>query len=209
MPKRGPMNGYAFGFKVGIAQVGAGDVDNPTYVQGAATLTPAQQAKYGLLGTAGCTPLDRRCHTETRRGVNLSFPVQLGGPGLGIRIEPYMTLAAAAQAYGVYLGPTFEFHVVTQLYLGVGFGLKAAWVKVDPWKYAGDLYGRIPVSITWYAVDDLALVLEAGFGGGASAYFGEVKDIVNPTTGAKLARKADVTFGFGRTWDLSVGVRFP
>ena len=203
------MDRYALGFKLGIAQVGAGNVDNPTYVQGSAALTPAQLAKYGLLGTQGCTPLERRCHTEARRGVNLSFPFQLGGPGLGVRVEPYMTLASAAQAYGLFIGPTFEFQVTTPLYLGVGFGLKAAWVKADPWKYAGDVYGRVPVSATWYVADGLALVLEAGFGGGVSAYFGEVRDIINPTTGATIARKADVTFGFGRTWDLSVGVRFP
>lgn len=203
------MGRYAIGFKIGIAQVGAGDVKNPTYVQGAATLSPEQLAKYGLIDTAGCDPIDRRCHTEARRGVNLSFPFQLGGSGLGLRIEPYLTLASAAKAYGLYVGPTFEFQVLPPLYLGVGFGLKAAWVKAEPWKYAGDVYGRIPLSATWYAMDDLALVLEAGFGGGASAYFGEVKDIINPTTGARIARKANVTFGFGRTWDLSVGVRFP
>ncbi|MDB4989653.1 MAG: hypothetical protein JWN04_4831 [Myxococcaceae bacterium] len=203
------MNAFAFGLKLGIASVGTGDVKNPTYVKGAASLPADQLAKYGLASTSGCDPIDARCHTEARRGFHLSVPIQLGGSGVGFRVEPYLTLASAGKAYGVYAGPTFEFRVAPPLYLGFGLGIQAAWVKADPWKYAGDLYGRIPLDLTYYVTDDLALVFEAAFGAGASAYFGEVKDIVNPTTGAKIARKADVTFGFGKIWDLSVGVRFP
>ena len=203
------MNDYAFGLKVGFAQVGSGTVDNPTYVQGAANLTPAQLAQYGLVGTGGCLPTDRRCHTPARRGLNLALPIQLGGAGVGFRLEPYMTLSSSAKAYGVYTGPTFVIHLARPLYLGFGLGFKAAWVRADPWKYAGDLFGSIPIEATYYVADDFAFVLDFSFGAGASAYVGELKDVINPLTGARIARKSDVTFGLSRIWDLGLGVRFP
>lgn len=203
-----PMDGFAFGLNVGIAHVGTGDVRNPTYIQGAESIPPAQLAAAGLLGE-GCTPIDKRCTTEARRGVHVAIPLQLGGSIVGFRLEPYMTLSSAAKAYGVYTGPTFEFHIAQPLYLGLGFGLKAAWVKDQDWKYAADIYGRIPMRATYYVADDFALVLEFGFGAGASGYVSELKDIINPVTGKRIARRQDITFGFGRTWDLSLGVRFP
>jgi len=207
--KREPMNSYAFGLKIGVARVGTGTVSNPTYVKGAATLPPDQLAKYGLVDSGGCDPIDKTCHTAARRGFHLAVPIQIGGSGVGFQVEPFLTIASAGNAYGVYMGPTFQFHVADPVYVGFGLGLQAAWVKSDPWKYAGDVYGRIPLNATYYVTDGLGLVVEFGFGAGASAYIGEVKDIINPTTGNRIARKSDVTFGFGKIWDLSFGVRFP
>ncbi|MDB4977724.1 MAG: hypothetical protein JWN48_6065 [Myxococcaceae bacterium] len=204
---RDPMNAFAFGLKVGLASVGTGNVKNPTYVPAIAALPADQLAKYALTGS-GCDVIDKRCHTPARRGFNLSLPMQIGGSGVGFRVEPYLTISADARAYGVYTGPTFEFHVAQPLYLGFGLGLKAAYVKVEPWKYAGDVYGRIPLSATWYVLDDLALTFELGFGAGASGYYREVRNIVIPTTG-RTVNKKDIAFGFGRIWDLSVGFRFP
>jgi hypothetical protein len=209
--RREPMNAFAFGLKVGFAQVGAGDVANPTYVAQVAALPPEQLARYGLDGS-GCDIIDKRCRTRSRAGFHLAIPLQIGGSGVGFRVEPFLTLADNAKAYGVYAGPTFEFRVAPPLYLGFGLGVKAAYVKLDPWKYAGDVYGRIPLSATWYVVDDFALVFELGFGAGASAYYRERLGIMIPATSTTLARtvnKKDVAFGFARTWDLSVGVRFP
>jgi len=202
------MNGYAFGVSVGVAHVGTGDVANPTYISNASSLNQEQLRAAGLVGTAGCDIVDKRCRTEARRGVHLSFPIQLGGEGVGFRLEPYLTFAPSATAYGVYTGPTFEFQVAEPLYLGFGFGLKAAWVKADDWQYAADLYGRIPVRVTLYPVDDFAIVIEGAFGAGASGYISEPTNITLPD-GTVIARKQNVQFGFGRTWDLSIGVRFP
>lgn len=202
------MDEYAFGLQVGMAHVGTGNVKNPTYITNVQMLTPAQRAAFGLDGE-GCTPLDRNCRTAARRGVHLSLPIQLGGSVLGFRVEPYMTLSTAAKAFGVYTGPTFEFRVADPLYLGVGFGLKAAWVLDQDWKYAADFYGRIPARITYYPHPQIGLVAEFGFGGGVSGYVSETRDVINPATGVRIARRSDVTFGFGRTWDFSFGVRFP
>ena len=201
------MAAYAFGLQVGIAHVGTGDVRNPTYVRGA-MISQAQLEAAGLIGN-GCTPLDQRCRTESRRGVQLAFPIQVGGSGVAFRLEPYLTLSAAAKAYGLYMGPSFEFHVARPVYLGFGFGLKVAWVKDQDWKYAADIYGRLPLRATYYVTDDLGLVLEFGFGGGVSGYVSELRDVINPVTGRRIARRTDMTFGLGRTWDLSLGLRFP
>ena len=206
--KKRLMNGYAFGLQLGIAHVGTGDVRNPTYVQTSSMIPSSQLEAAGLIGE-GCTILDRRCRTEARRGVQLAFPIQVGGPIVGFRLEPYLTLARAAKAYGIYMGPTFDFQVMRPLYLGFGFGLKAAWVKDDDWKYAADIYGRLPMRVTYYILDGLALVLEFGIGVGASGYVRELRDIIDPRTGRRIARSTDMTFGFGRTWDLTLGFRFP
>jgi hypothetical protein len=206
--KKKPMNSYAFGLQIGIAHVGTGDVRNPTYVSTATMLPQSQLEMAGLIGE-GCSIIDKRCTTKSRRGVRLSFPLQIGGSIIGFRLEPYMALASAAKAYGVYMGPTFEFRVADPLYLGFGFGLQVAWVKDDSWKYAADIYGRIPLRVSYYVIDQLALVLEFGFGAGASGYVSELRDVINPATGRRIARRTDMTFGFGRTWDLSIGIRFP
>jgi hypothetical protein len=206
--KKAPKNSYSFGLQLGMAQVGTGSVRNPTYISSAMTLPVKQLEDANLLGE-GCTILDKRCRTESRRGFHLGFPIQVGGSIVGFRFEPYMTLAAAAKAYGIYMGPTFEYHAAHPLYLGLGFGLKVAWVKDKDWKYAADIYGRIPLRVTYYLVQNFGLVFEFGFGAGASGYVSALRDVLNPMTGKTIARRTDMTFGFGRTWDFSFGVRFP
>jgi hypothetical protein len=214
--KREPMNGWAIGFAVGFTQVNAGVVKNPAYSAALADLAQEASVTEADLVDAGlregtCTPLDRRCRTEGRTGFQLSVPIQLGGSGVGFRFEPFLTLADTAQAYGAYLGPTFEFRVADPLYLGFGFGLKAAWINPkSDWRYAFDLHGRIPAHITWYVLDDLALVLEFAFGAGASAFGNRPHALKNPLTGRKLANPVPpVTFGLGRAFDVSIGIRFP
>lgn len=204
-----PMGVFSLGVKFGVAHVGTGDVDNPTYLQGSEQLPAATLEQYGLTSGRGCDPVDRRCHTSARRGYHLAIPIQLGGSGVGFRLEPYMTLGSGAQAYGAYMGPTFEFHVANPLYLGFGFGLKAAYVNADGWKYAADLYGRIPVWATLYVADNFALVAEFAFGAGASGYVSELRNVYNPVDMTVIGQRSDMTFGFGRTWDASLGFRFP
>jgi len=206
--KPSPMGPFALGLQVGMASIGTGDIPNPTYVSSARTLDQSALRAAGLIGTGGCDIVDKRCRTVARRGVHLSLPIQLGGTGVGLRVEPFVTIAPSATAYGVYSGPTFEFHVAKPLYLGFGFGVKAAWVKADDWQYAGDLYGRIPAHATVYVTDDFALVAEFAFGGGGSGYVSEARSIVLPN-GTVVAKKQNVQFGLGRTWDFSFGIRFP
>jgi hypothetical protein len=210
--KKEPMNGWAVGLRVGFTQVGQGDVRNPAYSSALADLASMVSEQTlidsGLRG-GSCTPLDKRCRTDARSGFEIAIPVQLGGSGVGFRIEPYLTVTSRANAYGVYMGPTFELRVAKPVYLGFGFGLKSAWVKPQDWRYAIDLHGRIPAHVTLYATDDVAFVLEAAFGAGASAFVNQPRPIRNPLTGKRLQNIPNVTFGLARTWDISLGVRFP
>lgn len=207
---KGPIGDWGIGVQLGYALVGTGDVKNPTYIRNASTLPQSTLQAAGVIGSNGCDVTERYCYTPSRSGLHLSIPIQIGGTIVGYRFEPYFTFAENANAYGMYTGPTFDFRIKElPLYLGFGFGLKAAWVKADGWKYAADLYGRIPVHAIWYMIDDLALVLELGFGGGASVYVSERKNVLNPANGRIIAQKTDVTAGFGRTWDVSLGLRFP
>lgn len=211
--KKKPMGGYAFGLKLGMGKVGVGKVDNPAYIPAlvpiANMFSEAQLEQAGIIGD-GCSPIEARCRTPSRFGLQLSLPIQIGGTGVGFVLEPMFTFASEAKAYGLYMGPTFNFHIHADLYFGFGFGLKAAWVKADGWKYAGDLHGRVPLTVTYYVVDDFALVAEFAFGGGASMFANEHRTIRNPLNGQVLSNDTlDVTFGFGRAWDLTFGVRFP
>jgi hypothetical protein len=109
----------------------------------------------------------------------------------------------------MYTGPKFDIHVADPLYLGFGLGFKAAWVRAENWDYGADLYGRIPLRATLYVLEDLALVLEFAFGAGASGYAGRPLQLVDATTGQTFTTSPSLTFGAGRTWDASLGARFP
>ncbi|HEY6880102.1 MAG TPA: hypothetical protein VI299_18890 [Polyangiales bacterium] len=207
--KSQPMDVFALGVKFGVANVSAGNIHNPTYIRGADQLPQEELQRYGLTSTRGCDPVDRICHTAARHGYHIAIPIQLGGTGVGFRVEPYMTLGSHSQAYGAYAGPTFEFHLAEPLYFGFGFGLKAAYVLPDGWEYAADLYGRIPAWITLYLTDGLALVGELAFGAGASGYVSRFRNIYNPIDMSVIGHRKDLTFGYGRTWDASIGLRFP
>jgi hypothetical protein len=203
------MDGFAVGLKFGYSHVSGGSIANPTYIAGSEKLPQADLQRYGLTSTRGCDPVDRHCHTAARSGYQLALAIQLGGTGVGFRIEPYMTFSDNAQAYGAYAGPTFEFHVAEPLYLGFGFGLKAAYVLPDGWEYAADIFGRIPVWATLYLSDGFALVGEFAFGAGASGYVSHFRNVYNPIDMTVIGQRKDLTFGYGRTWDATLGFRFP
>lgn len=207
--KKQPMDVFAIGLKFGTAHVRSGTIENPTYISGADQLSEAQLEQYGLVSSRGCDPIDRRCHTAARRGYYLAIPIQLGGTGVGFRVEPTVSWGDAFSAFGAYAGPTFEFHVADPFYLGFGFGLKAAYVLPDHWEYAVDVYGRIPVWATLYLTDGLALVGEFAFGAGSSGYVSQLRNVRNPVDNSVIGNRRDITFGFGRTWDVSIGLRFP
>ncbi|HEX5659641.1 MAG TPA: hypothetical protein VFX59_20735, partial [Polyangiales bacterium] len=193
----------------GVAHVSSGSFDNPLYIRGADELPQEELTKYGLTSTRGCDPTDRICHTASRRGYYLAIPIQLGGTGVGFRIEPTVSWGGAFTSWGGYAGPTFEFHLADPFYLGFGFGLKSAYVQPDDWRYAVDIFGRIPVWATLYLSEGLALVGEFAFGAGASGYVSKLRDVYNPVDMTVLGHRRDITFGWARTWDLSIGLRFP
>lgn len=198
-----PMAWLGIGIKAGMASNGKGEIDNPTFID-ALPAGPGNQKKLTI---------------DSRTGFHLAVPVNLGGDGIGLLLEPSITFASIEGAssttgkkkdYGVtivsgYLGPNLNLHLLDPLYLGVGAGLKVGYASSDIYEFGMDLFGRVPITATYYLVEDLALVLEFAFGYGVTGY--AAKQFADPVT-TKVV-KPDLEFAPVNTWDLTVGLRFP
>jgi hypothetical protein len=197
-----PMNSVGIGFKMGMAGMGEGKLQ----FQSNGKSYPGR--------------------VDSRRGLTLSVPLQVGGDGFGWMFEPYYSRASVGTtttdatgqpsgstdvnlaAYGMYTGPTVNIHVMQPLYLGIGAGIKAAYVASNFFDYGIDAYGRVPVSATYYLANQVALVAELGLGYGVSAYVSQPNIVVTPT--GKISKvENDAQFGKSLSWDCSVGVRLP
>ena len=149
-----------------------------------------------------CTPIMPKCSTPERNGVHVGLVLHVGGDGFGWDAEPYIFHAPNVFSVGVYTGPKFDFHVADPLYLGFGLGGKVAYVAADGWRYGADIYGRIPVHITWYVLPNFALEVEGAFGAGVSGYVSDPKNYI-------ITSAPEFKFGTARSWDITFGIRFP
>jgi hypothetical protein len=210
---RDPMNWLGLTVRLGYAAVASGTLNNPTYNKSlasyAAMLPREQLEATGLVGGGACTPIDPKCHTAARSGFQLALALNIGGSGLGFDLEPYITVGGNAFAVGAYIGPRIQLHLARPFYLGIGFGARAAYVKLDGWKDGGDIFGRIPVSLTYYVVKNFALVLEGAFGAGISLFVSEPVNIIDPRNNKPLASAPKIAIGAARGWDITFGLRFP
>jgi hypothetical protein len=177
-----PMGWIGIGVKLGVGYVGSSriEIDAPP-VNG-------MQVDYSQV-----------FETETRTGLQVSVPINLGGDAFGLMIEPYLNLNRV-RAQGVYFGPTISIQTIDPLYVGFGFGLRAAYLKADHLDFGIDLGGRVPFHATYYMLNDLALVAELGIGYTATGL------ILKPEAGEKAS---DISFGGAFSWDFGMGVRFP
>jgi hypothetical protein len=211
--ERDPMGDLGLTFRLGYSHQNDGVIDNPAYnarlAEAAAMLPQATLESSGLVGGGGCSIIDERCRTRSRSGLLLAATLHFGGDGFGWDVEPYLMSASSALALGVYTGPKFDIHLANPVYFGFGFGLKVAYVWADGWEHAADIGGRIPVRVTYYLLEHLALVVEGSFGAGVSGYLNEKQQITDPRNGQPLGTVPKMSFGAARVWDLSVGVRFP
>jgi hypothetical protein len=209
-----PMPWASLAFRLGMAQVHAGTVKNPAYnavvAERVAQLGKENVEKTGImLDGSSCTLIDRTCRTAGRFGAHVVAAVHLGGDGFGWDLEPYATFGSASQAYGLYTGAKLDVQIAPPAYVGVGLGFRAAYVKAEGWRYGADLGARIPLQATLYVLPQLALSMDVGFGVGATGYVSRTDTIVDPVSQKPLGKAPRMTFGAARTWDLSVGVRFP
>jgi len=197
-----PMAGIGVGFKLGMAGMSEGSFD----VKAGGKTYPGR--------------------VDARRGLHLALPIELGGNGFGWSFEPYLSKASVTRtvtdvsgqpsgeeeanlmAYGMYTGPAVHIHVMQPLYLGVGVGIKGAYVSSNDFRYGFDAYGRVPLSATYYVLNDLALVAEVGVGYGVSAYVNKPVPVVN-VQGRTVDVESDAQFGKSFAWDCSIGVRLP
>lgn len=197
--KKHPMGWAGIGVKVGVASVGAG--------------------KASISGFEG--------RTDSRFGMQLAMPIHLGGDGASFTLEPYMAMSSVSHdtkdsmgqvtgsesvnlnAYGVYLGPTFNIHVARPVYVGFGFGIKGAYLANNAFDYAVDAYGRVPLHATYYVSNSCALVAEVGLGYGGSLFVDKPQVAVDVASRTARNVKDDPQFGTAFTWDASFGVRLP
>lgn len=196
---KNPMAWAGIGVKAGVASVGAG--------------------KATISGYDGST--------QARLGMQLSVPINLGGDGFGFILEPTLTSMSVTHdtkdaaglvngsedvsllGVGGYLGPTINFHVINPLYLGFGVGIKGSYMLNDAFDLAADVYGRVPVTATYYVSKQVALVGEVGFGYGASVFADKPTVMVDPLTMQATNVEDDPSFGLAFAWDASIGARFP
>lgn len=164
---------------------------------------------------------------DARTGLHLALPIHLGGEGFGWTIEPYLSRSRIGRAVkdatgmangsedveltalGAYTGPVVNLHLAEPFYLGVGFGARAAYVASDAFALGVDIYGRAPISATYYLAPQFALVAEVGLGYGGSIFAHKSRVVVDPTTNRSKSVTDDPLFGRALSWDFSVGVRLP
>jgi len=152
-------------------------------------------------------------HIPSRDGMTLSIPINLGSSGFGWILEPYLGLGSELKSIGLMLGPTIVIHLNDPLYFGFGISFRAGYLLIDDIDLGLDAYARIPVTITYYIIDQLGIVAELGLGYGATGI--KYKDVelkvFNPDTGEIEMTTESVGLGFGTAVqiDFSVGVRLP
>jgi hypothetical protein len=202
-----PMAPFGIGLQLGVAGTGAGSAVVDT-------------CAFSMCGRY-------QGHTERRVGLHLAVPIYLGGRGFGWVFTPMLQrsdvqhftkdplgnvtgqASVSLVGFGGYTGPQVQIHALRALYVGLGIGAKIMYLRNNAFDYALDLYGRIPVSATYYVRDQLGLVMEMGFGYGASAFADAPRVMIDPVTRTAKNVKDDPQFGYAFAWDLSFGVRLP
>jgi hypothetical protein len=145
-----------------------------------------------------------------RHGVLVKGHVDLGGDAWAVELVPLYSWERCRgkvgnlNALGGEVNLVYRFNM-TKTYPHLGLGFRGAYLfPNDNIKAGNEVYGRVPVGITWYFVKYIALVLDAGFMfGGTGIRFKENDD---PET-SNLAGKTEYAFTLG--FDALIGIRFP
>jgi hypothetical protein len=213
--RRHPMGWLGISVKLGVASVAVGKAKNPVYNRTIAdfvrarNFTPAMLEQYGLDSRQSCSIVEEYCQTSGRTGFQLALTLHVGGDGFGWDAEPYLRAGGNAVSVGVYSGPKFDIHAAEPFYFGFGFGARAGYVSAEGWVHGLEIFGRIPVHATYYIKPDFALTMEGSFGAGVSGFMAESTPIRDPRTERTIATTPKIAFGAARSWDLTIGVRFP
>lgn len=200
--------------------------------------SPMPYAGVGLkLGVAGTRAGERtfdfdenyrfESRTDKRLGLHLSVPIYLGGKGFGWVFEPMLQKSSVSHALkdnlgrivgaedvgvlglGMYTGPQVQIHASNALYLGIGLGAKVLYLANDAFEYAFDVYGRAPLTVTYYVHQHLAFICELGLGYGISVFADAPRPMLDTTTGIVRNVSDDPEVGSAFAWDFTFGVRLP
>jgi len=189
--EKDPMAGIGIGLKLGYLNYGKGSFE----------------------ATVSGTKI--KTNIASRDGLTVSIPINLGGSGFGWLFEPYLGATSQIKSIGLITGPTIVFHLVDPLYLGVGIDLRVGWLLSSGIDMGADLYGRIPITATYYVIPDLGIVAELGIGYGATGIKYKDMPAIDPTTGFPIldsnGQPKKLPFGLGTSYqiDFSLGVRWP
>jgi hypothetical protein len=201
--------------------------------------------KLGVMGisTAKLDISGTSSRIDSRAGLFASVPIWMGADGIGWLIEPYYFGSSVTReiiddetevvvskeevklnTLGCGGGPTIIIQTrKRELFVGTGLHARWGWSLNDGYKYAFDLYGRVPLNVTYYVHKQVAVTFEGGFGYGGSAFANkpetrtltpeEIQAIRDsgkmPSANDVLQVDTEFKFGLATTWDINVGVRFP
>ncbi len=181
-----PMGNVGLGLKFGYLSYGEGDFETEIEGQTIKTVLPS------------------------RSGAMLSVPLSLGGKGFGWAFEFCAGLGDELSSLGLYTGPSINIHVAREWYVSLGLGARLGYITADGVDIGADFYGRIPISATYYVIDDLGIVAELGFGYGATGIKWDTALVsFDPVTGEVVENEAAFNLGTAFQFDFSMGVRWP
>ena len=164
---------------------------------------------------------------DGRRGLRVALPIHLGGRGFGWTFEPYLSRSSVRRvvrdavgdvdglrafdlmAFGMYTGPLVQLQVKAPLYLGIGFGAMSSYIASDGFAFGMDLYGRAPLSLTYYLSTQIALVAELGIGYGVTLFANKARTVIEPSTRDQTSVTDRAEVGQAFAWDWTFGVRLP
>jgi hypothetical protein len=135
--------------------------------------------------------------------------VDLGGDKLALELAPLYAwegcsgLVGNLNALGGEITLVYRFKS-NNIYPGIGIGFHGAYLfPNDNVKRGVELFGRVPLGLTWYFMKYVGLVLEGGFlFGGTGIRFKDVEAVPG-----NLYENTEYAFNLG--FDLLVGLRFP
>jgi|GEM_PF-6956759 len=142
-----------------------------------------------------------------RHSMLIQLDFDMGGPGSGFIFAPY---------YAMQTAKTTIFGKVRMHTLGADFGMRYAFKAGNAFPYIGlqtklgyifnndlidhgvELFGRLPLGLTYYILEDLGIVIETCIAYGTTI-----------TKGGPGVLGTDWNWGHGLYTDVSVGIRWP
>lgn len=140
---------------------------------------------------------------ESRSGARIALQLAMGGDGFAFELSPLFIHESGtgftSNTVGLFTGFLWRLQF-GRWYPHFGAGLQAGYMMSDNLDLGFELYGRVPLGVTWYVLKNLGVVAELGVGYGASG----MKLKSNPAI-----PKPELKFAPDVMIDFSVGIRWP
>lgn len=152
---------------------------------------------------------DYDAQIDARNGITVKGHIDLGGDKLAIELAPLYAwegssgLTGNLNAFGGEASIVYRFQTGS-VFPSIGLGFHGAYLFATENVERGvELFGRVPLGLTWYFLKYVGLVLEGGFlFGGTGIRFKDVGGVRGNLSG-------NTEYAFSLGFDLLVGVRFP